>query len=127
MIKRIKESAVILLAYIAFLPVAARAQTTPTYGPLQTTGDLMAVVNTGINLFIGLAGVLSVIFIILGGFQYITSGTSKDGTTKAKNTITYAIIGLIIVALSVVIRNFVLSKFGTGVSGSQLDQGLQLK
>ena len=68
-------------------------------------------ITIGINTAIWAAGLLSVVFIIIGGFQYITAGASKDGTTKAKTTLTYAIIGLIVVALALVIRNFVLGRF----------------
>jgi hypothetical protein len=48
--------------------------------------------------------------IIYGGFRYITSGGDSNGVTAAKNTILYAIIGLIIVALAQIIVNFVLNK-----------------
>jgi hypothetical protein len=48
--------------------------------------------------------------LIIGGFRYITSGGNSEGIGKAKNTIIYAIIGLIIVALAQIIVQFVLNK-----------------
>ncbi len=63
-----------------------------------------------INVFSWIVGAVSVIMIIYGGFRYITSGGDSNGVTAAKNTILYAIIGLIIVALAQVIVNFVLTK-----------------
>jgi hypothetical protein len=47
--------------------------------------------------------------IIIGGFRYITSGGKQESVTSAKNTILYAIIGLVIVALAQIIVRFVLS------------------
>lgn len=67
-------------------------------------------VATVINVFSWVVGVISVIMIIYGGFKYITSGGDAGGVTAAKNTILYAIVGLIIVALAQVIVQFVLSK-----------------
>jgi hypothetical protein len=121
MLKRTKELVLAASTYIAILPNQVKAAgTTPTYGGLSGGNDLMQYVNIAINTFIGIAGVLSVIFIIIGGFQYITAGTSKDGATKAKQTLTYAIIGLVIVALAVVIRNFVIARLGVNAPAESL-------
>ena len=67
-------------------------------------------IQTAINLFSILVGVAAVIMIIIGGLKYITSGGDSNSTAGAKNTILYAIIGLVIVALSQVIVRFVLSR-----------------
>ena len=67
-------------------------------------------IETIINIFSIVVGVTSVIMIIVGGFQYITSGGDSTKVTTAKNTILFAIIGLVIVALAQVIVNFVLSR-----------------
>lgn len=63
-----------------------------------------------INIFSWVVGVVSVIMIIVGGFRYITSGGDSSNITSAKNTILYAIIGLIIVALAQSIVRFVLGR-----------------
>ena len=68
------------------------------------------VIRTIINLLSVIVGVVAVIMIVIGGLRYITSGGSDTGVTSAKNTILYAIIGLVIVALSQFIVRFVLSK-----------------
>jgi len=67
------------------------------------------IVHTVITVFSWVVGVVSVIMIIVGGFKYVTSGGESSGVTGAKNTILYAIVGLIIVAVSQVIVRFVLS------------------
>lgn len=61
-----------------------------------------------INIFSLVIGVVAVIMIILGGFKYITSGGDSGNVTGAKNTILYAVIGLVIVALAQIIVRFVL-------------------
>ena len=61
-----------------------------------------------INIFSAVIGVVAVIMIIFGGFRYITSGGNDTSVTSAKNTILYAVIGLIIVALAQLIVRFVL-------------------
>lgn len=73
--------------------------------------DLIAQV---INIFSIIVGVVAVIMIIYGGFRYITSGGDSSKVGDAKNTILYAIVGLIVVALSQFIVKFVLDK-STGV------------
>jgi hypothetical protein len=61
-----------------------------------------------VNIISVIVGIIAVIMIIFGGFRYITSGGSAEKVTAAKNTILYALIGLIIVALAQVIVRFVL-------------------
>ena len=68
------------------------------------------IIKNVINLFSLVVGAVSVIMIIYGGFKYITSGGNDGNVSGAKNTILYALIGLVIVALAQVIVRFVLSK-----------------
>lgn len=63
-----------------------------------------------VNIFSVIVGVIAVIMIIVGGFRYVTSGGDSSNVTSAKNTIMYAIIGLIIVALAQIIVRFVLNQ-----------------
>lgn len=63
-----------------------------------------------VNIFSVIVGVIAVIMIIIGGFRYVTSGGDSGNVTSAKNTIMYAIIGLIIVALAQIIVRFVLNQ-----------------
>lgn len=66
-----------------------------------------ALVQNLVDWFIAIAGVVSAIFLVYGGISYITSSGDPNKTTKAKQMITYSLIGLAIVALSVVISAFV--------------------
>lgn len=65
-------------------------------------------ITDAINLFSIVIGVISVIMIMVGGVKYITSQGSSDNVTSAKNTILYALVGLVVVALAQVIVRFVL-------------------
>lgn len=58
------------------------------------------------NFFIGIAGIISVLFVVLGGFWYMTGGLTDD-KEKGKKTITYALIGLAITMLAWLIVNVV--------------------
>lgn len=73
-----------------------------------TEGNLQGLINRIINIISVIVGVIAVIMIIFGGFRYITSGGNDSSVAAAKNTILYALIGLIIVALAQVIVKFVL-------------------
>lgn len=68
------------------------------------------IIKLVINIFSLVVGVVAVIMIIIGGLKYITSGGEGSNITGAKNTIMYAIIGLVVVALAQVIVRFVLAK-----------------
>jgi hypothetical protein len=61
-----------------------------------------------VNIFSIIVGAVSILMIIYGGFRYITSGGASEKVGGAKNTLIYAIIGLVIVALAQVIVHFVL-------------------
>ena len=62
------------------------------------------------NVAFILIGSLAVIFIIFGGIKYIASGGNPEQTNKAKNTILYAVIGLVVSVFSVAIINFVIAR-----------------
>jgi energy-converting hydrogenase Eha subunit B len=67
-------------------------------------------ITTIVNILSGLVGAVAVIMIIYAGFRFVTSGGNSETVGKAKNTIIYAIIGLLIVAFSQLIVHFVLAK-----------------
>lgn len=83
--------------------------TCPTSGNTSDPStNLKSIATTIIKYFSYIVGVIAIIFILYGGFKYITSGGDSSKVTTAKNAIIYAIIGLIIVALAQFIVNFVL-------------------
>lgn len=74
--------------------------------------SLGAVVRDVIDVFSIIVGIASVIMIMVGGFQYVTSGGDSGKTAGAKNTIIYSLVGLVVVAFSQAIVKLVLNKVG---------------
>lgn len=69
--------------------------------------DPGALVTNVIQWVIGIAGAVAAIFVVQGGIAYTTSAGDPGKLQKAKQTITYALIGLAIVALAELITAFV--------------------
>lgn len=67
-----------------------------------------------INALLVFVGAVTVIFIIIGGIKILTSSGDPKQVTGARQTITYAILGLVLVLLSFLIVNIIASV--TGVS-----------
>ena len=76
----------------------------------ESSAEPQSIVAKIIQIFSWVVGAISVIILIFGGLKYITSGGDAGKITSAKNTILYALIGIVIVALSQVIVNFVLNR-----------------
>lgn len=71
-------------------------------------GDsLTTLIRNIINILLFLAGIAAVIMIIIGGIRYVTSSGDQSQVTAAKNTILYAVIGLVVAALAFAIVNFI--------------------
>lgn len=73
--------------------------------------NLMEIVSGIINVIVGVVGFVAVVVVILGGVQYTTSAGDAAKVKKAKDTIMYGIIGLVIAILAFAIVNFVLGAF----------------
>lgn len=69
-------------------------------------------VATAINTVIFIVGALSVIMVIIGGLRYVLSGGDAAGLKSAKETIIYALVGLIISLLSFAVVGFVINQIG---------------
>ncbi len=143
MFKRIRTSLTILAATVGLaalplafaLPVAAQStgdaniqenlkcgttlKTDSTAGCNieQGTQGINNIIRDIVNIFSLIVGIVSVIMIIYGGFRYVTSGGDSGNVSSAKNTIIYAIIGLVVVALAQFIVQFVLDKVTNTAAG----------
>lgn len=79
------------------------------------SGDKLPGLVVGIlNAVIGISSLVAVVFIIVGGVNYITSAGDAGKIQKAKNTILYALIGLVVCVLSFAIVNWAIG----AISGS---------
>lgn len=75
------------------------------------TGDAGNVIEIVVNTLLFIIGVISVIMIIVGGIRYATSGGDSGSVNGAKNTIFYAVIGLLVAIFAYAIVNWVLRLF----------------
>lgn len=75
--------------------------------PAELFGD-GSIFTTVVNIMLFIIGAICVIMLIWGGIRYTTSAGNSASVTSAKNTIMYAIIGLIIAFLAFAIVNWVL-------------------
>ncbi len=131
----IAVAALFTFAAPALVPVAVYAQDTDIQGSLcqgvnlNATGtcdaeaegqtaanNVSTLLKRVINIFSIIVGVIAVIMIIIGGLKYITSGGDSGNVSGAKNTIIYALVGLVIVALAQFIVRFVLGQ-ASGLDG----------
>lgn len=71
--------------------------------------DLVGDVTTILEVIIGALGIVAVVLVIMGGVTYMTSAGDAGKVKKGKDTILYALIGLVICALAFAIVNFVAS------------------
>lgn len=85
-------------------------------GGVNSAKRLNDTIGTVINILTVVIGIVAVIMIIVGAFRFITSGGDAGKVSGAKNTVLFALIGLIIVALAQLIAGFVL-KQSTGLGG----------
>ena len=65
--------------------------------------------NKVVNILLFLVGAVSVIMLIVGGFRYVISAGDQNAVTAAKNTILYAIIGLVVAFIAFGAVNFLTS------------------
>lgn len=84
---------------------------------VTTIQGLECIVQSILHIVVRLAGLGAFIMIIIGGFQYLTSGGNPENTKKAQGTITWGIAGLAILLLSWLI--LLLIKYLTGVDVTQ--------
>ncbi len=70
-------------------------------------GDASTILMNALRWFIGTGSFVALIYIVVGGIGYLTSGGDPGKLQKAKNTILYAVVGLIVTGLSQIIVTFV--------------------
>ena len=120
LLKVVEVSAVIattLIPYAAFALDLPGCNRFSGINCSSASGSLTELIIYVINIMLALAGVIAVLFLIIGGFWYITSAGNEETAEKGKGTVINAIIGIIIVVLSYVIVT-VLSRLVTSAPNS---------
>lgn len=75
--------------------------------------NINVIIKKIVNAMLYVLGALSVIMLIYGGFRYTTSGGNANSVVAAKNTILYAIVGVVVALTSYAIVNFVIFSITT--------------
>lgn len=88
--------------------------------PVDLIGD-GGTFSTITNVLLFIVGAIAVIMIVIGGLRYVLSGGNADQITSAKNTILYAIVGIVVALLAYAAVNFVLTSFIPGGAAGGTD------
>jgi glucose uptake protein GlcU len=80
-------------------------------GSAAKTADPGAIVKSIVNVLLFIIGAVAVIMIIIGGIRYTVSQGDQSQVSSAKNTILYAVIGLLVAIFAYAIVNFVVTSF----------------
>jgi hypothetical protein len=109
----VKLLEIIFVVALTFAPLAVSYAALPNLncnelnGLNCSTNTASGMIKLVINWMLGLAGLISVLFLIIGGFWYITSAGNEETAEKGKGTAINAIIGIVIIIMSWVIVNVV--------------------
>lgn len=116
----VATTTVLALSILVTVPVGAASDIATQACNLDPTAAICADINNDsqlttmatniINTALMIVGVLAVAMIIFSGISYVTSAGDKAKTTKAKNTLIYSIVGLVVAISAYAIVNFVISK-----------------
>ena len=82
--------------------------TTSVDVPIVNDAELL---TNALNLVYFLAGVIAVIVIIVAGIMYTISSGDSGRVSKAKNLLTYSIVGLVVILAAFTITNFIIGRF----------------
>lgn len=81
--------------------------------PPELFGD-GGIFQTVTNVLLFIIGAIAVIMLIIGGIRYVVSGGDSAAVTSAKNTILYAVVGIVVAILAYALVNFVVVAFAEG-------------
>lgn len=71
------------------------------------------IIATVVNILSWVIGVAAVVMLIIGGLRYVVSGGDANSVSSAKNTILYALVGVVVAALAQALVQFVLRRATT--------------
>lgn len=102
------------LGWVAVSTPAALAQINTTYTGISSSlgsNDPIEIVTSVINIVLSVLAIIAVIFILVGGFQWLTAAGNEEKVKSAQKTIVAAVIGLLIIMASWGIATWVLSNW----------------
>ena len=107
---------VLFIFFLIFIsmPYIASAQMFSVPNPLRNITSIQEVIRALIDVAFAAAGIVAVIYLIVGGFRYITSSGNAEAIEGAKATIVNSIVGLIVVFISFLLVNYILVALNVG-------------
>jgi hypothetical protein len=94
----------------------------------KTNGNTLAsTIGTVIDVMLFIVGILCVIMIIYGGISYVMSASDSNKIKKARDTIVYAVVGLIVAILGFALVNWVVGSLSGGSSAAPTEAECQKK
>lgn len=94
----------ILYLLVLFVPLIALADPPACSGvicdPLNSNGDITVLVNRIVNFLLFIAGPVAILMTVYAGFLFITGGDKPEQVKKARQTLMWVVIGLIVLILS---------------------------
>ncbi len=84
----------------------------------ETPADASIITSTVLPLIFGILGALSLMYVVIGGFRYTISAGDPNNVQRARETIIYALIGLVVSVSAFTIINFVLENFQPSEAGT---------
>jgi hypothetical protein len=126
----LKVTQLVLTSVLVFLPVAVLGASGTGLGSsfncppgmnCNAGTDVNSLIQTVIRWMLTIAFGIAVLFLIIGGFWYVTSAGNEETAEKGKNTVVNALIGIVIIVLAYVIVSVVanmVSGAGTGAGGA---------
>ena len=103
---------IVTLATSASMALAAPRSASEWLSGIEgTSGTLENWITTMLNWAIGIAALLSVVMLVFSGYLYITANGDENKVEKATKTLTFAIVGLVVCFIAIMLVQFVLSNF----------------
>ncbi len=105
----------------------AKTETCKGTGGAVTSGkcgggsSVAGIFRTVANILLFLVGAIAVIMIIVGGFRFVTANGDSTQITAARNTVLYAIVGIVVAFLAFAAVNFVSSQLEQGSTAERRD------
>lgn len=120
-----------LAAGVGFLSIAVNALATPTPTAIQVNlgnvgsgvglaadTSLGVILGNAVKIILAIALIAALFMLVYGAFQWIISGGEKEAVANARNRITHALIGLLLLGLTFVIITIVGNIVGVNILGN---------
>ncbi len=121
----LKWGQVLLILVVGFAPLLFASADLPqppcgTLNGVRCGGErgVNDIIITVLNIIIGVAFIIAVLFLVIGGFRYITSSGNEESAEAGRKTIINALIGIVVIILSFVIVRVVSNTISNGGSGT---------